>query len=133
MINYSGFPEPFTRANPRFHRRWKQDYVDRLVKEDIRDLTQIIETERIANMIHLLPERVGSPLSLNSMKEDLGVSYNAVKSSVSALRLIFAIFLPPPTARGFSGRSRKRKNAIFTTGAAAAIWPDGLKTMWRWN
>ena len=113
LINYSGFPEPFTRANPRFHRRWKQDYVDRLVKEDIRDLTQIIETERIANMIQLLPERVGSPLSLNSMKEDLGVSYNAVKSSVSALRLIYAIFLVPPYSQRISRAIKKEKKCYF--------------------
>jgi predicted AAA+ superfamily ATPase len=113
LLNYSGFPEPFTKADPRFHRRWKQDMVDRLVREDIRDLTKIIETEHIATMLQLIPERVGSPLSLNALKEDLGVSYNAVKSAVSAMRLTYIVFFVPPYSQRISRTLKKEKKCYF--------------------
>ncbi len=113
LLNYSGFPEPFTKAAPRFHRRWKQDMTDRLVREDIRDLTKIIEIEHIATMLQLIPERVGSPLSLNSLKEDVGVSYNAVKNAVSAMRLTYILFFVPPYSRKISRTLKKEKKCYF--------------------
>ena len=113
LLNFSGFPEPFTRANTRFYRRWKQDMVDRLIREDIRDLTKIIVTENIETLFELIPERVGSPLSLNSLKEDLEVSYSSVKSAVSAMRFIYIIFFVPPYSKTISRTLKKEKKCYF--------------------
>lgn len=113
LLNFSGFPEPFTRANTRFHRRWEQDMVDRLIREDIRDLTKIMVTENIESLFDLIPERVGSPLSLNSLKEDLEVSYNAVKSAISAMRFIYIIFFVPPYSKTIARTLKKEKKCYF--------------------
>jgi predicted AAA+ superfamily ATPase len=113
LLNFSGFPEPFTKADTRFHLRWQRDLLDRLIKEDIRDLTKIIETENIATIIRLLPERVGAPLSLNSLKEDVEISYNAVKSAISTLQLTYIIFLVPPYSERIARSLKKEKKCYF--------------------
>ncbi|NOR14375.1 MAG: AAA family ATPase [Candidatus Aminicenantes bacterium] len=113
LLNYSGYPEPFTKAKDRFFRRWQREMVDQVLREDIRDLTRIIETENIASLILHLPERIGSPLSLNALREDVQVSYTAVKNAISALQLTHVIFLIPPYSRSIARALKKEKKCYF--------------------
>jgi len=113
LLTFSGFPEPCLKARTSFHRRWKRDIVDRLVREDIRDLTRIIEVENAATVINLLPERIGSLLSLNALKEDVGISYTAVKNCLSALELIYAVFLIPPYSQKIARAIKKERKCYF--------------------
>lgn len=99
LLNYSGFPEPFQKATAGFHRRWQRAMVDILVREEIREVTRIFEVEKIATLMQLLPERVAAPLSLNSLAEDLDLSYTTVKNSLSAMQLTYIIFFVPPYSR----------------------------------
>jgi predicted AAA+ superfamily ATPase len=113
LLYYSGFPEPFSKASDRFFRRWQMDTVDQIIREDVRDLTRIIETENIASLILRLPDRVGSPLSMNALREDMQVSYTAVKNAISALQLTHVIFLIPPYSRSISRAVKKEKKCYF--------------------
>lgn len=113
LLNYSGFPEPFIKASDNFHLRWQHDMVDHLIREDVRDLTRIIELENIATLIQLMPERVGSPLSLNALKEDLDVSYTAIKNAISAMQLTYVIFLIPPYSQKIARSIKKEKKCYF--------------------
>jgi predicted AAA+ superfamily ATPase len=113
LLTYSGFPEPFSRASHRFFRRWQIDTVDQIIREDVRDLTRIIETENIASLILRLPVRIGSPLSLNALREDMQVSYTAVKNAISALQLTHIIFLIPPYSKSISRAVKKEKKCYF--------------------
>ncbi len=113
LLNYSGFPEPFTRASHRFFRRWQKDTTDQIIREDVRDMTRIIETENIASLILRLPVRIGSPLSLNALREDIQASYTAVKNAISALQLTCVIFLIPPYSRNVSRALKKEKKCYF--------------------
>ncbi len=112
LLNFSGFPEPFLKADSKFLRRWKQGMLEQLIREDIRDLTRIIEIDNVENLVHLLPERIGSPLSLNSLKEDMAISYTAVKNAITAMRLTYIIFLVPPYSQRIS-RSLKKENKCY--------------------
>jgi predicted AAA+ superfamily ATPase len=113
LLNYSGFPEPFTRASSRFFKRWQKDTVDQIIREDVRDMTRIIETENIASLVLRLPDRIGSPLSLNALREDIQASYTAVQNAISALRLTCVIFLLPPYSRSISRALKKEKKCYF--------------------
>lgn len=113
LLNFSGFPEPCVKATSAFHRRWQRDMVDRLVREEIRDLTRIIHVENVATVMNLLPERVGSLLSLNALKEDVGISYNAIKNCISALQLSYAIFLVSPYTHKIARAIKKEKKCYF--------------------
>jgi predicted AAA+ superfamily ATPase len=113
LLDFSGFPEPLTKASARFFKRWQTDMVDQVIREDIRDLTRIPEVENIAVMIQLLPSRVGAPLSLNAVREDMNVSYTAVRSALRAMRLTFVVFLVPPFSRNVARALTKESKCYF--------------------
>ena len=113
LLAYSGFPEPFLKATTRFYNRWSADLTDRLIREDVRDLTRVIELQNVETLSHLLTERVGSPLSLNSVREDMSVSYNAVKNAIAALELVYMIFMVPPYSDKISRSLKKEKKCYF--------------------
>ena len=60
-----------------------------------------------------LPDRIGSPLSINALREDLQVSYTAVKNAITALQLTHVIFLIPPYSRSISRAVKKEKKSYF--------------------
>lgn len=113
LLQFGGFPEPFTRASSRFHLRWQRDILDRVLREDIRDLTRITTVEHLAHYLQLLPLRVGSPLSLNALREDLECSHTAVRSATMALQFVYVLFLVPPYHERLARSLRKEKKAYF--------------------
>ncbi|MBM3296212.1 MAG: ATP-binding protein [Candidatus Aminicenantes bacterium] len=113
LIRFSGFPEPLIKADMAFYHRWQREMVDTLTREDVRDLTRILAVEHVATLMQLLPERVGSPLSLNSVKEDVEISYTAVRNAVRAMELTYALFLIPPYSRNIARAVKKEKKCYF--------------------
>lgn len=113
LLACSGFPEPFTRANASFSTKWHADYVDRLVREDLRDVSRIRELENIVTLIHFLPERTGSPLSINSLREDIEVSYNAVRNYLKYLELCYITFGLSPYTKKLVRSVKKEQKCYF--------------------
>jgi predicted AAA+ superfamily ATPase len=64
-------------------------------------------------MMQLIPERVGSPLSLNALREDIETSHTAVRNAVRALELTYAIFLLSPFSQRIARAIKKEKKAYF--------------------
>lgn len=113
LLQYSGFPEPLEKHSAAFHQKWQETYMDQLVREDFRDITAIRELENIAAMSQFLGPRIGSPLSLNSLKEDLQVSYNAARSYLKALELGCVIFSLSPYSKKITRSVKKEKKVYF--------------------
>ncbi len=100
LRRFSGFPEPFTVANQNHHSRWRLRRRDLVLREDIRDISQVRQLSLVEDLALLLPERVGSLLSLNSLREDLGVAFDTVKSWIDVLeRLYYCYRLRPFSAK----------------------------------
>jgi hypothetical protein len=87
--------------------------VDYLTREDVRDLTRIMAVEHIATLMQIMPDRVGSPLSLNALTEDIETSYTTVKNSISAMQLTYALFLISPYHQRIARAVKKEKKAYF--------------------
>lgn len=96
LMMFGGFPEPLVKASPRFHRRWRKEYETLLTKEDVRDLSKITDLKGIEHLVKLLPERVGAPLSINSLREDLGVHFQTAANWIETLKKIFLVFTISP-------------------------------------
>jgi predicted AAA+ superfamily ATPase len=90
LLKLGGFPEPFLSGSERQAKRWRNSYTDRLVREDVRDLENIIQLDKMELLYHHLPLTVGSPLSINSLREDLEVSFDAVKHWLEIFENIYA-------------------------------------------
>ena len=113
LLAYSGFPEPYLKADETFYRRWQRDMVDYLTRQDVRDLTRMMAVEHVATLMQIMPDRVGSPLSLNALKEDIGTSYSVVRSAIAAMQLTYAVFLITPYHERVARAVRKEKKAYF--------------------
>lgn len=99
LIACSGFPEPLLGGSERKARRWSRLRLEQLVREDIRDFKNIRNIELIKLLIELLPAKVGNPLSINSLREDLQVAYATVREWMYVLQNLYICFRVPPYSR----------------------------------
>lgn len=96
LLHLGGFPEPFFAGNRDEALRWSRLRLDRLVQEDTRDLLLISDLNAFRVLVDLLPERVGSPLSINSLREDVGKAYATVRSWYHVLESLYFCFSIKP-------------------------------------
>jgi len=98
LYDLNGFPEPVSVGTKDFYERWKNDHISLITNEDIRDLSRIIHIQKLQTLVFLLPERVGSPLSLNNLKNILGCAHASVKNWLEALKKVYLVFEIAPFA-----------------------------------
>ena len=96
LLNLSGFPEPLFSGSKKVLRRWTHNHFTQLVREDIRDLERVKELDILEILVSALPKRVGSPLSIKSIKEDLEVSHETADRWIRILENLFACFRIAP-------------------------------------
>ncbi len=96
LMEYGGFPEPFLAQSPRRLRRWQRERLDAFFREDVRDLESIRDLGSLQLLADLLPERVGSPLSLNALRKDLEVSHRALTLWMEVLERLYHVFRVRP-------------------------------------
>ncbi len=89
LLKYGGFPEPFLSKDERKMRRFQSQRIDTTIKEDIRDLELVRDISNIQVLVELLPDKVGSLLSLNSLREDLEVSHRSVSNWMDILERFY--------------------------------------------
>lgn len=96
LLNLSGFPEPLFSSSTRTLNRWKHERKEQLIREDIRDLERIRDINLMEILMDILPTKVGSPLSIKSLREDLEVSHKTVEHWISILEALFVCFRISP-------------------------------------
>lgn len=113
---YGGFPEPLFAANKKILNIWHKGRIEKIVREDLRDLSNIPELSKIEMLISLLPERVASPLSLTSLKEDLEISYDTAKRWMNYLKQLYYHYEIKPWSKNISRSLKKKVKFISGTG-----------------
>ncbi len=96
LTELGGFPEPFFSGSKTKSQRWAREYRQRLVREDIRELENFHDLATIELLAQRLPNLVGSPLSVNALREDLQVSHKSVQKWLRTLESMYHIFVVPP-------------------------------------
>jgi predicted AAA+ superfamily ATPase len=110
LSTYSGFPEPFLAAKPKTWQRWSNTYGQQLIREDIRDLTQIRSINDMETLFYLLPSKIGSRISITAIARDLKLSYNTVRDWLGVFERFFMTFsIGPWTARISRAIQKERK------------------------
>lgn len=114
LMNYGVFPEPFLAASERTTRRWRKERLDRFFREDVRDLETIRDLSSIQLLADMLTERVASPLSVNSLREDLDYSHRVVDRWVEILERLYYLFrIRPYASRTFAGMKKMPKAYLW--------------------
>ena len=76
----SGFPAPYFRDDHLAQARWSMRRRDQVLREDIRDLTQIRMLTGVEELAELMPSRVSGLFSINSVRVELQVAFDTAKS-----------------------------------------------------
>lgn len=92
LLALGGFPEPLLSGSERFARRWTLGYRERLIREEITSLESVSDLGRLELLALSLPDRVGSPLSINALRGDLQVSHQTVARWTDILERVYCIF-----------------------------------------
>ena len=113
LYHLTGFPEPLSVGTRDFYERWRSNHISLITSEDIRDLSRIGNIQKLQTLVFLLPERVGSPLSLNILKGILGCAHASVQNWLEALKKVYLIFDIAPHATRLKRSVRKEHKYYF--------------------
>lgn len=114
LSRMSGFPEPYISNNTTSYKRWSSIYAHALIREDIRDLSGIKSVYDIETLFYLLPEKVGSPLSIPSLSRHLQVAYNTISSWLRLFERFYLSFsITPWTAKVTRAIRKERKHYLW--------------------
>jgi len=96
LLRFGGFPEPLLDQDERELRIWQRDRIARVVRDDLRDLEQVREISLVEHLVDLLPHRIGTPLSIKSLREDLEVDHKTVERWLAILENLYLCFRISP-------------------------------------
>ena len=112
LLSSGGFPDPYLNGKSDFINAWRRMRTEKLVREDLVDLTRTHEIALIEALVSLIPERVGSLFSIQSIAEDLDVSYPTAKRWIGWLSQLFYLFEIKPYTKRLA-RSIKKQPKIY--------------------
>jgi predicted AAA+ superfamily ATPase len=117
LLERGGFPEPCLAPDATEAQRWRRQYFDGLVRNDVLEFSRIQEVAAIRLFAEMLRSRVGSPLSLASIARDLAVSPVTLKKYLAILEALYIVFVVRPWHHNI-GRSvlQAPKVYFFDTG-----------------
>ena len=96
LFRFGGFPEPLLEQSQRNLKRWHLGRLSKLVKSDLRDLETVKDLDKVELLAEELPNRVGSPLSVRSLAEDLEVDPKTTKRWIGILDSLYYCFQIAP-------------------------------------
>lgn len=112
FLKRGGFPESLFATTDIEAKRWQNQYIDGLIRNDILDFERITDLRSIELVFELLRSRVGSPISYTSIAEDVGISPNTVKKYIQILESLFIIFRVSPHSKNIA-RSILKESKIY--------------------
>lgn len=121
LLDRGGFPEPFLAQDARDADRWRRQYLEDLIREDVVEFSRIHEVRAMRLFVEMLRERVGSPLSLASIARDLQVSPTTLAKYLDILEALYVVFAVRPYHRNVARAVLKApKVYFFDTGLVTA-------------
>jgi len=96
LLMIGGFPEPFFGGNQVEAKRWSREYRQRILRDDISSIEKINDLGSAELVLIRLPDLVGSPLSINSICEDVQTNFKTVKRWIDIFERFYALFRVAP-------------------------------------
>jgi uncharacterized protein len=92
LLRFGGFPEPYLKGSERHWKRWQRGRQSRVIHEDLVNLEQVKDVSQLSLLADILPEKVGSPLSINNLRGDLSVAFETADRWVGILENLYYCF-----------------------------------------
>jgi predicted AAA+ superfamily ATPase len=124
LLKTGGFPEAF--LNPADADRLREERLQVVLREDLRDLSMVSELRGMELLIDLLRERVGGTVNYSNLAADIGISPPTIKKWIELLERLYVIFVVYPHSRNLA-RSIRREPKVYFYDCAAATNGDGFR------
>lgn len=125
LLSTGGFPEAL--LNPLDAARLRNDRLELVTRDDLRDLSRVSSWRGPAELVEMLRERVGQPTNYDSLAQSLGVSPPTAKSWVELIEKLYVVFLLPPYSASLARSIRKDRRVYFYDCAAASDEAGGAR------
>ena len=113
LMTVGGFPEPFLDNDERSARRWRRERFDRVLREDIRDLSSIRNIQLLSLFLDLLRQRVGGLITLSNLAADLQISPKTAGAWLEVLERMYLVFTVRPFTRSLPRAVLKPPKVYF--------------------
>jgi predicted AAA+ superfamily ATPase len=113
ILQLGTFPEPLLGGSEARAKRWSRLRRERLIAEDVRDLRNIADLRQLQLLVEILPDRVGSLLSINNLRQDLAVAHDTVKAWIETLAGVYLCFRIRPWSKKISRAIRAEPKLYF--------------------
>ncbi|MBI4744392.1 MAG: ATP-binding protein [Actinobacteria bacterium] len=126
FIQRGGFPEPFLSKDEIEAKRWRNQYIDGLIRTDILDFERIHNFRTIEMVFELLRRKVGSPVSYASIARDVNASPTTIIKYIQILEALYIIFRITPYSKNIA-RSILKEPKIYFFDNGLVVGDDGVK------
>ena len=112
LMQFGTFPEPLFAQNTRKARLWRRERRERVIREDLRDMTRTVELSQIEMLAALIPPRVGAPVSTACFRDLLEVSHTTASRWLTWLKELYYVFEIKPYSSNIA-RSLKKEGKFY--------------------
>lgn len=126
LLERGGFPEPYFAENVTEANRWRMQYINSLLSIDAFEIDSIHNMKAMRLIFELLRNRVGSPISMQSLSEDAAISPTTVKKYIQILEALFIVFIVTPYSKNIA-RSLLKEPKIYFFDSALVQGDNGAK------
>src|SRR3989344_2235950 len=113
LLTVGGFPEPFLQNDEREARRWRRERMNRILREDVRDLEQIKQLPLLDLLLKGLCARVGGMVNYSNLAADLQIAPNTVKNWLSLIERMYIAFSIKPYTKKIMRAIQKAPKVYF--------------------
>ena len=86
LLEFGGFPEPFSRRSRRFSARWNRLRDEQLLRDDVRDLSRVAELGQLSVLAELLRNRSGEQIVYRSLAAEVKADETWFRNVENAIR-----------------------------------------------
>lgn len=113
LLERGGFPEPLFAEQAADAKRWRQLYLEGLIRDDILEFSRIGEVRAMRLFVDMLRSRVASPVSLASIARDIQVSPSTLARYLEILESLHIVFVIRPFSRNIARALLKEPKVYF--------------------
>lgn len=121
MICAGSYPEPLSRSGRR-RNAWFDNYLNRIVSRDARDVSRLLHLDRLPTLVRLLAANNAGELVKARLARDSGIPETSLHSYVDLLETLYLIHQIPAWGNNLTRRVTGRpKASLLDTGLAARL------------
>lgn len=113
LMTVGGFPEPFLDGDETQARRWRRERLDRVLKDDVRDLEPVSDLQTLALLVDMLRSRVGGLVVPANLAVDLQRAHGTVTRWLEVLERMYVLFAVRPFTRNLPRAILKPPKVYF--------------------